>query len=183
MSSLVATESAVIDAPAAAAWAKVRPLTFEWRSVVESVAADASAAVGQVRRVTYAQGRPSESLKVLEISDHKYRIVYEITHADEGGICQRETILLRRITEVDSTFMEWTTEFYSGVGGSIPDGKLTSSKEEKFQAKSVKKLCSGFSQAFSLVENANSSGIPKEHEEDAAEDYGDAANAARGRSV
>jgi len=27
------------------------------------------------------------------------------------------------------------------------------------------------------------SGIPKEHEEDAAEDYGDAANAARGRSV
>jgi hypothetical protein len=56
-------------------------------------------------------------------------------------------------------------------------------KEEKFQAKSVKKLCSGLSQIFSLVENANSSGIPKEHEEDAAEDYGDAANAARGRSV
>jgi len=36
---------------------------------------------------------------------------------------------------------------------------------------------------FSLAENSNSSGIPKEHKEDAAEDYGNAVNAARGRSL
>eukprot|EP01048_Picozoa_sp_COSAG05_P032905 COSAG05_NODE_12884_length_450_cov_1.475783_1_plen_77_part_01 len=74
--SLDVAESGVLDASVGAVWALMRPLGFEWSSAVQSCA-DGEPAVGATRTVRRCDGAV-ETIRVLEISDIKQRVSYEV---------------------------------------------------------------------------------------------------------
>lgn len=131
--SLATAESAILDASVDAAWAAIRPLDFAWSSEVSN-RSDGDPAVGATRTVRRYDG-VVETIRVLEISDIKQRVAYEVVSRvpAAGYTSARSTITLRRVTETDQTFIEWETA-YGNDGGTIPSTVVEGSSREKLQA-------------------------------------------------
>jgi hypothetical protein len=108
-------ESAIIRAPIGKVWASVRPVDFRYLGTVVDVNLEGKAApsmVGGVRVVSY-KDKTVQKIKLLELSDSIYSVTWELIESTPpiSFMSAVHTIHLRRITESDSTFIEWTTDF------------------------------------------------------------------------
>jgi len=116
-------ESAVISAPVDAVWGVIRPLNFAYnRNVARAEVEDKKTAseVGAVVRVTYGD-ETVQRLKVVEVSDSGYSVSWEVVESIPPvtvlGITH--TVKLRRITDANVTFIEWTTDFSKDAGQDV----------------------------------------------------------------
>jgi len=108
-------ESAIFTAPIDAVWALVRPLTFTYNKNVASTEVEekkTASEVGAVVRVTYRDGTV-QRIKVVELSDATRTVSWELIESIPAVavLGAAHTIRLRRVTDVNGTFAEWTTDF------------------------------------------------------------------------
>jgi len=126
-------ESAVISQPVSAVWALVRPLTFAYNPNVSSTEVEdkkIASEVGAVVRVTYRDGTV-QRVKVVELSDATYSVSWEVVEsippvAYLGSI---HSIRLRRVTDSNHTFIEWTTDFSKDASQEVIQDQRFKQKE------------------------------------------------------
>jgi len=115
-------ESAHIKAPLDKVWTLLRPLDFKYFPGVAHVELEGKASpaeVGGIRKVTYndhkeAKERTVQHIKLIELSDAasphlSWDLVDSVpaTHVMSAS----HTVQLRRVTEDNTTFVEWITDF------------------------------------------------------------------------
>lgn len=113
-------ESAVINASIDSVWGLIRPLTFAYNTRVKSSEVEdkkSAAEVGAVIRVTYADGTV-QRLKLTELSDAQNSVSWDVEESIPAVTVMgaSHTIKLRRVTDVNATFIEWTTDFSKDAG-------------------------------------------------------------------
>ncbi|CAG9316514.1 unnamed protein product [Blepharisma stoltei] len=109
-------ESAVFNSPVDQVWAHIRNLSFHilcpnWVSSVSWSEGD-SGKVGATVHMTYTDGT-QWTVNILEISDIKRTIVYELIHADPAAhsFSYVNTIRVFKETLTNKTFLIWETDF------------------------------------------------------------------------
>jgi hypothetical protein len=113
-------ESAVINAAVDTVWGLIRPLTFAFNTRVAGAEVEdkkSASEVGAVVRVTYKDGTV-QRLKVVEISDAGYSVSWDVVESIPAVtvMAATHTVKLRRVTDVNATFIEWTTDFSKDAG-------------------------------------------------------------------
>jgi len=108
-------ESRVLNSPIARVWELVRPLDFKYLDKVASMSLEEKASpseVGAVRTVTYKDGT-TQRIKLLELSDATHAIAWELIASTPAVsfLSAIHSIRLRRVSEGNGTFVEWTTDF------------------------------------------------------------------------
>mmetsp|Transcript_18016 Transcript_18016/g.57621 ORF Transcript_18016/g.57621 Transcript_18016/m.57621 type:complete len:1112 (-) Transcript_18016:161-3496(-) len=110
-------ESDHIPVPITKVWELVRGLKFdEWMpESVESVTlvdGGSPFVVGSVREVKYKNDAVWH-LRLLELSELQYMVSWEVVSTEPAAhfSSRVDTIQLRRVSESDGTFIEWTTDF------------------------------------------------------------------------
>ena len=89
----------------------------------------------KVKKVTYKDGQPgllesvvkidytdaSWTVRVVELSDLNYCIVYEVVEAEPPAHVASiiNTIRLQRVTDTHETFLLWSTQFSSDVDSNV----------------------------------------------------------------
>ena len=110
------TESCVIGCNIDKAWAKFGDFAFNAMApnVVSSVAWNSGKAgeIGSVAKVTYKDGS-NWTVRFSEFSEKHHRVCYELISAEPSTTCTsvQGDIQLLRISQDDTTFCSWTTEF------------------------------------------------------------------------
>jgi len=126
-------ESAIIHAPVSAVWALIRPLTFSFNSHVRSTEVEdkkSASEVGSVVKVTYKDGT-IQKLKVVELSDSTYAVSWELEESIPAVTVSgaHHTIRLRRVTDGNATFIEWTTDFAKDASQEVIQDQRCKQKE------------------------------------------------------
>lgn len=108
-------ESAVVDRPLNVVWERVRSLNFSWQSNVSSTElADGAAVdcVGSEHTITFSDGTIWR-VKLVELSDIHTTLTYEVIMSEPPlpVMSMLNTIQLRRVSENNTTFVEWVTDF------------------------------------------------------------------------
>jgi len=117
-------ESAHIKAPLSEVWAVIRPLDFKYFSGVHSVELEGKAThseVGGVRKVTYADAKEAKErtvqhIKLIELSDASSpHLSWDLVTSEPAThvLSASHTVQLRRVTEDNTTFIEWIADFSS----------------------------------------------------------------------
>ena len=120
--------SSIIDAPVEKVWARIRDfngLTSWHPRMVESHIEDGKSAdeIGAVRNFTLASG-PKIREKLTEFSDEDFLVSYSIIEHPAPISNHTATLKLRRVTDGNRTFAEWTSSFDApeGEGDKIAAG-------------------------------------------------------------
>jgi len=109
------TISSVIDAPVEKVWARIRdfnglpgwhPRMIE--SEIEDVLAPSS--IGCVRKFKVATGATIRE-RLLDFSDEGFRVSYSIIETPQPITNHAATLQLRRVTDGDRTYAEWSATF------------------------------------------------------------------------
>jgi len=105
-------ESAQINAPLDKVWAFIRPLNFKFLSTVQEAQEGLNDVVGSVRQITY-KDRTVQKIKLLELSDARTMVTYEIIESDPPipVMSVVHTIRCRRVSELNTTYVEWTSDY------------------------------------------------------------------------
>jgi hypothetical protein len=108
-------ESAVLAAPIDSAWDALRPMSFAFNPNVASAAIEdgkSASEVGAVAKITY-KDKTVQRLKISEISDATHSLSWEMIESIPAipFMSVAHTIKLRRVTENNSTFIEWVADF------------------------------------------------------------------------
>jgi len=116
-------ESAIIPAAIDSVWNAVRPLTFAYLPNVASTEVEEkrlASEVGATIRITYKDATV-QRIKVVELSDAGYSVSWELVESIPAvsvmGVVH--TIKLRRVTDVNGTFIEHTTDFSKDAGQDV----------------------------------------------------------------
>ena len=109
------TVSSIIDAPVEKVWARIRDFNGlpEWHPrMVESHIEDGKSAteIGCVRNFTLASG-PKLREQLTAFSDDDFLVSYSILETPQPITNHSATLQLRRVTDGDRTFAEWTATF------------------------------------------------------------------------
>ena len=109
------TVSSVIDAPVEKVWAVIRDFNGlpSWHPrMTESRIEDGKAAteLGCVRAFKVVTGATIRE-KLLDFSDKDFLVSYSIIETPQPITNHRATLRLRRVTDGDRTFGEWTADF------------------------------------------------------------------------
>lgn len=137
------TVSSVIDAPVEKVWARIRDFNGlpSWHPrMVESHIEDGkdAAAIGCVRNFQLASGaRLREQL--LDFSDADFRLSYSILETPQPISNHKATLLLRRVTDGERTYAEWSATFdapadqaeavAAGMGANVFQGGFNALKD------------------------------------------------------
>lgn len=117
-------ESALFSASADDVWPLLRALDFAalCPSAVTSCAVEEgpAARVGSLRRVTRSDGRV-EVLKLDNLSDARRVVEWDLVSADPspGYASATSTLRVRRVTDTNSSLVQWTTLFSSDAPASV----------------------------------------------------------------
>jgi len=116
-------ESYHLRAPLDRVWELVRPATFSYLSTVVSSESESKAAhteVGSHRTVTYKDGAV-QTIRITGLSDIDYSISWEleVSVPATAFAAQTHTVRLRRVTEGNTTFIEWSTLFSSDASQDV----------------------------------------------------------------
>lgn len=109
------TISSVIDAPVEKVWARIRDFNGlpSWHPrMVGSHIEDGKAAteLGCVRNFQLVSGATIRE-KLLDFSDDHHLVTYSIIETPQPISNHKATLMLRRITDGDRTYGEWTAAF------------------------------------------------------------------------
>lgn len=109
------TVSSVIDAPVEKVWERIRDFNGlpSWHPrMVESRIEDGkdAAEIGCVRNFRIASGATIRE-KLLNFSDDDFLVSYSIIETPQPISNHTATLQLRRVTDGDRTFAEWTASF------------------------------------------------------------------------
>jgi hypothetical protein len=131
----VVTTSSVIDAPVEKVWARIRDFNGlpSWHPrMVESRIEEGrpSDEIGCVRSFTTASGARLRE-RLVEFSDRDFLTSYSMVETPQPITNHRATLKLRRVTDGDRTFAEWTATFDAPVGEA--DGIAKGMGEHVFQ--------------------------------------------------
>jgi uncharacterized protein YndB with AHSA1/START domain len=107
--------SSVIDAPVEKVWARIRDFNGlpDWHPrMTESHIEDGKAAteLGCVRNFKVVTGATIRE-RLLELSDDDFVVSYSIIETPQPISNHKATLRLRRVTDGDRTFAEWTATF------------------------------------------------------------------------
>ena len=107
--------STVIDAPADTVWSRIRDFNGlpNWHPrMVESHIEDGkdAGAIGCVRNFQLASGARIRE-KLLDFSDDNFLVSYSILETPQPLTNHKATLQLRRVTDGDRTYAEWTASF------------------------------------------------------------------------
>jgi len=110
-----ATVSSVIDAPIEKVWARIRDFNGlpSWHPrMVESHIEDGRAAteIGCVRNFKVTSGATIRE-KLLAFSDNEHSVSYSIIETPQPITNHKATLTLRRVTDGDRTYAEWSASF------------------------------------------------------------------------
>ena len=125
------TESCVIGCAIEVAWEKFCAYSFNTMApnVVASVdwTSGKAGEIGSCAKVTYKDGS-SWTIRFSEFSEKHHRICYELLMAEPATTCTsvQGDIQLLRISQDNTTFCSWTTEFSN-------DADLTIIQDQKFK--------------------------------------------------
>jgi len=115
-------ESYHLRAPLEKVWALVRPVNFAYLpTVVRADEGKASLAeVGAHRQVTYKDGT-IQTIRVTGISELDFSVSWELELSAPATAfaAQTHTVRLRRVTEGNTTFVEWSTLFSSDASTEV----------------------------------------------------------------
>lgn len=111
------TVSSVIEAPIEKVWARIRDYNGlpSWHPrMVESHIEDGkpAAEIGCVRNFKVVSGATIRE-RLLDFSDEDYLVTYSIIETPQPISNHRATLRLRRVTDGDRTFGEWSATFDS----------------------------------------------------------------------
>ncbi len=109
--------SSVIDAPIEKVWARIRDYNGlpSWHPrMVESHIEDGKAAtdIGCIRNFKVVSGATIRE-KLLDFSDEDFLVSYSIIETPQPISNHRATLRLRRVTDGNRTFAEWSANFDS----------------------------------------------------------------------
>ncbi|ESY05533.1 SRPBCC family protein [Mesorhizobium sp. C386A] len=109
------TVSSVIDAPVEKVWARIRDFNGlpGWHPrMVKSHIEDGKSAetIGCVRNFELASGARIRE-KLLDFSDANFRVSYSILETPQPLTNHKAMLQLRRVTDGDRTYAEWTATF------------------------------------------------------------------------
>jgi len=127
-------QSTIINAPIAKVWSIVRPLDFVYLPRVSTVDLEGKGThpdqVGAERIVWYVD-QTQQRLRLLELSDSRHEITWELVSSDPPTIVLSSihTIRLRRVSENNSTFVEWTTDFSRDASADVIEDARFKQKE------------------------------------------------------
>jgi len=112
-------ESCILSAPLERVWAAVRPLDFKFLfAQVKSAKFDDNKArastVGSIRTITYKdKDSTQQKIRLAELSDNDHHVTWELVTSQPeitySGVTH--TIRLRKVTQDDATFVEFTSDF------------------------------------------------------------------------
>jgi len=107
--------SSIIDAPVEKVWARIRDFNGlpSWHPrMTESHIEDGKAAteIGCVRNFKVVTGATIRE-RLLELSDEDFVVSYSIIETPQPISNHSATLRLRRVTDGDRTFAEWTATF------------------------------------------------------------------------
>jgi hypothetical protein len=137
------TVSSVIDAPVEKVWARIRDFNGlpSWHPrMVESHIEDGkdAEAIGCVRNFKVASGATIRE-KLLDFSDADFRVSYSIIETPQPISNHTATLQLRRITDGERTYAEWSADFdapadqadavASGMGANVFQGGFNALKD------------------------------------------------------
>lgn len=110
-----ATVSSVIDAPIEKVWARIRDFNGlpSWHPrMVESHIEDGKKAteIGCVRNFKVTSGATIRE-KLLAFSDNEHSVSYSIIETPQPISNHKATLTLRRVTDGDRTYAEWSASF------------------------------------------------------------------------
>jgi len=116
-------ESFHLRAPLERVWELVKPCTFAYLPTVESAEPEAKGPLTEVgghRSVRYKDGTV-QKIRITHLSEVDYSVGWELeesapTPAFSG---QSHSVRLRRVTEGNTTFIEWTTVFSSDASQEV----------------------------------------------------------------
>lgn len=117
-------ESCVVPYAPSAVWGELRPLSFRfWDLVASSTLIDAAdprdpsvSFVGAVRELRFRDGSIWH-IKVLEVSDIRRSVSYEVISADPplNVMSAVHSMRVRSVTKTNHAFVEWVSDFSSDV--------------------------------------------------------------------
>eukprot|EP01126_Amoeba_proteus_P005841 TRINITY_DN119_c0_g1_i6.p1 TRINITY_DN119_c0_g1~~TRINITY_DN119_c0_g1_i6.p1 ORF type:complete len:168 (-),score=44.42 TRINITY_DN119_c0_g1_i6:152-601(-) len=121
--------SAVIAAPIDTVWNELRDFTSPSRlfsSTIDQVKMDDGASLTQVggnRTVVWKNGVQRKH-KLLELSDARRTISWELLPGSDDEVvsavtAQQVTVSLKRVTQDNTTFISWETDFSADVASNI----------------------------------------------------------------
>lgn len=137
------TISSVIDAPVEKVWARIRDFNGlpSWHPrMVKSQIEDGKDAteIGCVRNFQLASG-PTLREKLTAFSDKDFLVGYSILETPQPLTNHKATLQLRRVTDGDRTYAEWTASFDAapeeadklaqGMGANVFQGGFNALKE------------------------------------------------------
>ena len=129
------TISSVIDAPIEKVWARIRDFNGlpSWHPrMIQSHIENGGAAdkIGSVRNFTVASGATIRE-KLLDFSDEKFLVSYSIIETPQPITNHKAVLQLRRVTDGDRTYAEWSADFDAPEGEA--DGVAKGMGENVFQ--------------------------------------------------
>jgi len=116
-------ESAVIHAPITTVWNVLRPLDFKYNPHVAKAEVEekkSAAEVGAVIKVTYTD-KTVQRITTTEISDGSHTVSWELIESEPAVsiLSVVHTVKLRRVTENNTTFIEWITDFSKDADNNV----------------------------------------------------------------
>lgn len=127
------TESTVLPVPVNRVWTHIRSLSLDAlapslvtkTSLVNTDESSSSSSsvinVGSVLAIEYADGT-IWNVRITEISDRHYTLAYEVIETKpmpSDYTAVEGEIILKRITQNDETFLEWTTIFSNDADATV----------------------------------------------------------------
>jgi len=117
-------QSTILDAPIAQVWRIVRPLDFIYNPRVSTVELEGEDVredtVGGERTVYYFDAT-KQRIRLLELSDQRNELSWEVVSSEPAisVLSVIHTVRLRRVTETNKTFIEWTTDFSKDASNEV----------------------------------------------------------------
>jgi NAD(P)-dependent dehydrogenase (short-subunit alcohol dehydrogenase family) len=156
-------QSAVLKHPISKVWGLLRPLSFIWNPSVSATAFQDNAtdsAVGGVRSIHYTDGT-AQKIQLTELSDAHYTLGWELIESTPAvsysGVTH--TVQLRRVTDSDTTFIEWDTRFSADIDMNVlADARLKQVDNFNGLAKELAKKFNFFSTADDVLRGVEMKG-------------------------
>jgi len=125
--------SAVVEAPVDQVWAEIRSFKFAWNPLVTGTEVEekkTASEVGAVVRVTY-KDKTIQRLKIVEISDLTHSVAWDLIESmpHVTVLSSSHTVKLRRISEHNTTFIEWSTDFSKDADSAVTSDATFKQKE------------------------------------------------------
>jgi len=114
--------SAVIEAPVSDVWAALRSFTFAFKKGLSAQVEEKKSAseVGAIVRLTYPD-KTVQRIKIVEISDLAHTVAWDLIESipHVSVLAATHTVKLKRVTENNTTFIEWATDFSKDVDAHV----------------------------------------------------------------